>query len=317
MNIFNPICGENRMYDLLIVGSGPAGLSAAIYAKRANMNVAVVEKEYMGTGQIAESQRVDNYPGYYGISGFDLGEKFREHVSKLEIEFIDGCVVEVNKKKSDNDEAYFELVMQNDGSLLSKTIIYATGASPKRTFVKGEENLLGKGVSFCALCDGAFYKDSKVAVLGGGDTALDDALYLSDICSQVYLIHRRDEFRGAKSTVSLLEQRDNVSFLLNEELAEIRGKEEVQGILLKSGKELEVTGVFVAFGSTPNSSVIKNLVKTDEAGYVIAAEDGRTNCQGLFVAGDIRTKSLRQVVTAVADGAYTLTSVQEYLKNSK
>lgn len=302
------------MYDVLIVGSGPAGLSAAVYAKRFDLKVAVLEKDYMGIGQIAESRRVDNYPGFYGISGFDLGEKLREHALALQVEFLAGKVNQIQiADEKNNTERRFSLQCDGGKEYEARSILYAAGASPKKGQIAGEDALVGRGVSYCALCDGAFYKGKKVAVLGGGDTALDDALYLSELCETVYLIHRRETFRGSESTVLQLKEKDNVVFLLKEEADSILGEKRVEGIRLKSGRELAVDGVFVAFGSSPNSAVLGDFVQTDSLGYVVAGEDGKTTCEGIYVAGDIRTKELRQVVTAVSDGANAATSVYKYL----
>lgn len=305
------------MYDIIIIGSGPAGLSAAIYAKRANLNVAVVEKEYEGTGQIAESGNVNNYLGLPNINGYDLGEKFREHAVSLDVEFIEKEAVKI---EAAGEPQVYQVKFDDDTTADAKTIIYTAGAYPRKAGVLGEEEYTGKGVSYCAICDGAFYKEKTVAVLGGGDTALDDALYLSDICKKVYLVHRRDSFRGAQSTVLLLEQKENVEFVLNETVKEIFGEKKPAGIRLNSGRELAVDGVFVAYGSVPQSELVKGIVQLDERGYVVADEDGVTHTadgskvqQGFYVAGDVRTKALRQVVTAVSDGANAATSAAEYI----
>ncbi len=297
------------MYDVLIIGSGPAGLSAAIYSKRANLKVAVLEKEYAGTGQIAESEKVDNYPGFSEISGYDLGEKFREHALRLEVPFIEHEAVKIEK----NQDKIWEVSLENKEKLYAKTIIYATGASPRKLGVKGEEQLLGKGISFCAVCDGAFYKDKTVAVIGGGNTAVDDALLLSDIAQKVYLIHRRDEFRASKKTVELVKQKENVEIILNASVKEVEGEKLVTGIVLEDGRKIEVSGIFEAIGQAPSTKLISTLTSLDESGYVVADEDGKTDNEGLFVAGDVRTKKLRQVVTAVSDGANAVSSVEEYL----
>lgn len=297
------------MYDVLIIGSGPAGLSAAIYSKRANLKVAVLEKEYAGTGQIAESEKVDNYPGFPEISGYDLGEKFREHALRLEVPFIEHEAVKIEK----NQDKIWEVSLENKEKLYAKTIIYATGASPRKLDVKGEEQLLGKGISFCAVCDGAFYKDKTVAVIGGGNTAVDDALLLSDIAQKVYLIHRRDEFRASKKTVELVKQKENVEIILNASVKEVEGEKLVTGIVLEDGRKIEVSGIFEAIGQAPSTKLISTLTSLDESGYVVAGEDGKTDNEGLFVAGDVRTKKLRQVVTAVSDGANAVSSVEEYL----
>lgn len=320
--------GTNSMYDIIIIGSGPAGLSAAIYAKRANLNVAVAEKEYEGTGQIAESGNVNNYLGFPNINGYDLGEKFREHAVSLNVEFIEKEAVEIAAVQNDEcaaESAIYRVKFDDDTIAEARVLIYTAGAYPRKAGVPGEDEYTGKGVSYCAICDGAFYKGKTVAVLGGGDTALDDALYLADICEKVYLVHRRDSFRGAQSTVELLKQKENVELVLNETVTEIYGEKKPTGIKLKSGRELALDGVFVAYGSVPQSELIKNLVQLDERGYVVAGEDGITYAAakkddtdrriqpGLYVAGDVRTKTLRQVVTAVSDGANAATTAAEYL----
>ncbi len=297
-------------YDVGIIGSGPAGLSAAIYAKRANLSAVVIEKEYEGTGQIAESGQVDNYLGLPGISGYDLGEQFREHAVKLGVSFLEQEVTEIKKE----DSAVFTIIFEDGSSVETKTVIYAAGATPRRANIPGEQEYLGKGVSYCAICDGSFYRGKKVAVLGGGDTALDDAVYLADLAEQVYVIHRRKEFRGAATTVEKLRKKENVTFVLEHQVKEITGAEKVNGVVLENGTAIAVDGVFVAYGSVPQTNLVKELVILDAAGYVKAEETGETSLAGLYVAGDVRTKKLRQVVTAVSDGANVATAVVEYLK---
>lgn len=297
-------------YDVGIIGSGPAGLSAAIYAKRANLSAVVIEKEYEGTGQIAESGQVDNYLGLPGISGYDLGEQFREHAVKLGVAFLEQEVTEIKKE----DSAVFTIIFEDGSSVETKTVIYAAGAAPRRANIPGEQEYSGKGVSYCAICDGSFYRGKKVAVLGGGDTALDDAVYLADLAEQVYVIHRRKEFRGAATTVEKLRKKENVTFVLEHRVKEITGAEKVNGVILEDGTAIAVDGVFVAYGSVPQTDLVKELVTLDAAGYVKAEETGETSLAGLYVAGDARTKKLRQVVTAVSDGANAATAVVEYLK---
>lgn len=297
-------------YDVGIIGSGPAGLSAAIYAKRANLSAVVIEKEYEGTGQIAESGQVDNYLGLPGISGYDLGEQFREHAVKLGVSFLEQEVTEIKKE----DSAVFTIIFEDGSSVETKTVIYAAGATPRRANIPGEQEYSGKGVSYCAICDGSFYRGKKVAVLGGGDTALDDAVYLADLAEQVYVIHRRKEFRGAATTVEKLRKKENVTFVLEHQVKEITGAEKVNGVVLEDGTAIAVDGVFVAYGSVPQTNLVKELVILDAAGYVKAEETGETSLAGLYVAGDVRTKKLRQVVTAVSDGANAATAVVEYLK---
>lgn len=299
------------MYDTIIIGSGPAGLSAVVYAKRARLNVIVVEKEYMGTGQIAESERVDNYLGLYGESGFDLGDKFREHAVSLGAKFYEGEVVKIVPENNT-----YKVVFSDDKILESKTIIYATGANPRKLNIKGEDEFTGRGVSYCAVCDGAFYKDKTVAVVGGGDTALQDAVLLSKTAKTVYLIHRRDEFRANKILQNTVKNTPNIKPVLSAVPLEIIGDKKVSVIrVLQNDTEklLDVDGVFVAVGTTPNSYLLEGIAEFDSNKYVVANEDGLTSAKGIFVAGDVRTKQLRQVVTAVSDGANCVESVEKYI----
>ena len=297
------------MLDAIIIGSGPAGLAAAIYGKRANLNIAVVEKEYEGTGQIAESSCVDNYLGLPGINGYDLGEQFRNHAVDFGVDFIEHEVVAIEKQPGG-----WKLAFEDGSSKEARTVIYAAGAQPRKADVPGEDRYIGKGVSYCAICDGAFYKGKTVAVLGGGDTAVDEALYLSDLCEKVYLIHRRTEFRGAAQRVEQARKEANIEFVLGETVKEFVGGEKLTAVRLNSGTSIELNGVFVAYGSKPQTELLRGIVALDDSGYVVANEDGRTSQEGFFVAGDVRTKTLRQVVTAVSDGANAITSVAEYIK---
>lgn len=299
------------MYDTIIIGSGPAGLSAAVYAKRAQMNVVVVEKEYMGTGQIAESERVDNYLGLYGETGFDLGEKFRDHAISLGAEFCEGEAVRIISENN-----IYKVIFSDDKVLETKTIIYAAGANPRRLNIKGETEFSGKGVSYCAVCDGAFYKNKTVAVIGGGDTALQDAVLLSKIAGTVYLIHRRDEFRANKALQSKVMNTPNIKLILSTVPLEIIGDKKVSAIkILHNRKEefLNVDGVFIAVGTIPNSDLLKGIAELDSNKYVVSNENGLTSAKGIFVAGDVRTKQLRQVITAVSDGANCVYSAEKYI----
>lgn len=299
------------MYDIIIIGSGPAGLSAAVYAKRAELNSLVIEKEYLGTGQIAESEQVDNYLGLYGISGYDLGEKFREHAVSLGAEFYDGEVIGIEK-----DDGFYH-VSTGDGKVFAtKTIIYALGASPRKLGIKGEIEFSGRGVSYCAICDGAFYKDKTVAVVGGGDTALEDALLLSKTAKQVYVIHRRDSFRANSSLQSAVAEKENIKTIMNAVSAEILGDKKVRAIkVIQNGekKTIDTDAVFVAVGTVPNTALLSGVAELDGSGYVIAGEDCVTSAEGIFAAGDVRTKPLRQVITAAADGANSVISAEKYL----
>ena len=302
------------MYDTVIIGSGPAGLSAAVYAKRAALSAIVIEKNYCGTGQIAESERVDNYLGLYGENGFELGEKFRAHAEAFGTEFYEGEVTNI----APTNEGY-KVNLSDGGSILTKTIVYAAGASHRKLDIKGEAEFSGKGVSYCAVCDGALYKGKNVAVIGGGDTALGDALFLSKIAEKVYLVHRREEFRANKTLQERVRSAGNIELVLNAVPVEIIGDKRVEAIKIDhSGAEetLCVNGVFAAIGTVPNSSVLQGLAELSPEGYVIAGEDCVTSAKGIFAAGDVRTKALRQVITAAADGANSILSVENYLSEN-
>ena len=299
------------MYDVIIFGSGPAGLSAAVYASRAGLSFAVIEKEYMGTGQIAYTEQVDNYLGYYGIDGFSLGEKFREHAEALGTEFIEGEVTELSRTDS-----IWKVVLSDGNIIESKTVIYALGASPKKLGIAGEEEFTGRGVSYCALCDGAFFEGKTVTVIGGGDTALGDALYLSKTAEKVYIVHRRNEFRANASLVKKAEETANIQFVLEAVPAEIIGDDSVTGIKLNqkgAEKNLSTNGVFVAVGSLPNTALLNGIADLDDRGYVIADESCITSAEGMFAAGDVRTKAVRQVITAAADGANAIVSALNFI----
>lgn len=302
------------MYDIVIIGSGPAGLSAAIYSQRAGLKAVVIEKNYMGTGQISESERVDNYPGLFGENGFELGAKFRAHAESLGAQFIESEVVKISR-----DGADFKVLLENGNTLNSHTVIYAVGTERRKLGVEGENEFLGRGVSYCAVCDGAFYKNKIAAVAGGGDTALGDAALLSKFAEKVYLIHRRDKFRANKTLQEKIKNLPNVEILLNAQIEKINGGAKADSItVLQNGetREIKTDGVFVAVGSVPNTAVVKDLVETDANGYIVADESGVTSMQGLFAAGDVRTKSLRQVVTAVSDGANCVLSAEHFLESS-
>jgi thioredoxin reductase (NADPH) len=292
------------MLDVVIIGSGPAGLTSAIYAKRAELSVVVIEKEYLGTGQIAESSLVDNYPGIPETDGYSLGEAFREHAERLGTEFIEAEVTSIEKK--DN---IFICKCDNGDTIEAESVIFATGCHHRNLGIEDEAKYTGKGISYCAVCDGAFYKDKTATVIGGGDTALDDALYLSDICSRVNLIHRRDEFRGSKLTLERLKSKENVNIITKANVKNITGEKKIESIVLDTGEIVNTDGLFVAVGMVPQTELLKDFDVLDNNGYVKAQEDCRTSCDGLYVAGDIRTKKLRQVITAAADGANAVQSI--------
>lgn len=297
--------------DLVIVGSGPAGLSAAVYAQRAKLDQVVIEKEMFSGGQIVTTDRVDNYLGLYGESGYDLAVKFREHADKLGVPFMEDEVSKITDKGE-----YKEVYLKSGKVIETKAIVIATGANHRKLKVKGEKELTGAGVSYCATCDGAFFKGKNVAVAGGGDVALEDALYLSNLCEKVYLIHRREELRASKEIQQKVMSKDNIEFMPFYEIKEINGENKVENILLYQNQtgenvNLDVSGVFIAIGMEPQSEFLNGVVELDKAGYIKAGEDCRTSVSGIYAAGDVRTKSLRQIITAVADGAYAISSLEK------
>lgn len=304
------------MYDVIIIGSGPAGLTAAIYGQRAKLNVLMIEKQPMSGGQILNTYEVDNYPGLPGIGGFDLGTKLRAHADALGMQVVTGDVVSVDFSGK------VKQVVTGDGTFESRTVIIATGAQYRKLGVPGEDTLRGMGVSYCATCDGAFFRGKETAVIGGGDVALEDALFLARACSKVYLIHRRDEFRGAKVLQEKVFQTPNIEVIWDTVAESINGTEKVESLQLYNRKKEEhttlmVSGVFIAVGIQPNSELFRNQVAMDEGAYLIAGEECRTDCEGIFAAGDVRTKQLRQVITAASDGANAITSVERYLYLNK
>lgn len=299
------------MHDLIIIGSGPAGLSAAVYGRRVGFSTLVIEKNPMSGGQVLNTYEVDNYLGLPGINGFDMGMKFREHAEKMQAEFIEADVLGVE------DMGDYKLVKTTDGDYEAKAVIIASGASHSHLGVPGEEELSGMGVSYCATCDGAFFRGKTVAVIGGGDVAVEDAIFLARACEKVYLIHRRDSLRAAQSLQDTMLALPNVEVCWNSVVESINGEGRVNSITLvhKNGgtkSELAVQGVFIAVGIKPNSESFINNIAADEKGYLIAGEDCATSMPGVFAAGDIRTKKLRQIVTAVADGANAVEGIQEY-----
>lgn len=296
------------MYDILIIGAGPAGLGAAIYAVRAGLSLAVIDQSPISGGQVLNTYEVDNYLGLPGETGSGISDKFRAHADKLEIKFI------TDEVQSIEDKSDKKIVHGYEGDYEAKALILATGAAHSKLGVPGEEKLSGMGVSYCATCDGAFFKNRIAAVVGGGDVAVEDAIFLSKLCKKVYLIHRRDALRAVKSLQDQLFAKENVEIIWDSEVTEICGENAVEKILLYNKKkqqasELEVNGIFIAVGVVPNTKLFQGLVEMDERGYIKAGEDCITSCKGIYAAGDIRLKPMRQIITAVADGANAVNSV--------
>lgn len=302
----------SELYDLAILGAGPAGISAAIYAARARLNTLWIERKFAQGGQIVDTYEVDNYPGLPGINGMDLGEKMAAHAEKLGLTPLRENVVSVETE----DEV--KIIRTKKNEYRARTVILAFGAAHRTLGIPGEEALSGMGVSYCATCDGAFFRDRTVAVIGGGNVAAEDAILLSRTCKKVYVIHRRDKMRADQILQEKLFACENVEMIWDTVPVSIEGEEMVSGIKLqnkKTGeeKELSLDGVFIAVGIVPNTELFGDLVKLDESGYIVAGEDCVTSTPGIFAAGDIRTKQLRQVITAAADGANAVISAEKIL----
>ena len=288
------------MYDILIIGGGPAGLTAATYARRAGKSVLVIEKNAFG-GQITWSPKVENFPGFLSISGNELGDKLLEQAMEQGAEVELDAVTALRR-----EDGGFTAETEFGGSFRGRSVILATGARPRMLGLSREEELVGSGVCYCAVCDGAFYKGKPVAVSGGGNSALQDALLLSESCSKVYLIHRRDSFRGEAKLVDALREKKNVEFVLNARITELLGEDALSAVTVEQegqSRELKIDGLFVAVGHQPDNGAFAEFLVLDGAGYAASGEDCLTATPGLFVAGDCRAKEVRQLTTAAADGA--------------
>lgn len=292
------------MYDIVIIGAGPAGLTAAIYARRGGKKTLVLEGKTYG-GQIINTLDIENYPAEPKISGLELAKKMYIQAKDL------GAEIEYEKVTEIVDNGETKLVKTEEGEYETKTVIIATGTDYRKLGLENEEKLTGRGVSYCATCDGALFKDKEVAVAGGGNGALYEALYLADIVSKVYLIHRRKELRGDEILVKKLEEKGNVEFILGSNVTKINGEEKLESIEINNERTIEVSCLFIAIGREPKNDFIS--AKKDENGYIEASEDCKTSIDGIFVAGDTRTKSTRQIVTATSDGAIAATAAIKYL----
>lgn len=295
------------MYDIIIIGAGPAGLTAALYAIRANKKVLVLEAKNYG-GQIINASKIENYPGILEISGFEYATNLYNQVKNLGVTINYETVIRIEEDKT---------VITNKNKYHAKAIIIATGVQNRKLNLPNESYFIGKGVSYCATCDGNFYKNKVVAVNGGGNTALEDALYLSDIVNKVYLIHRRDTFKGEEKYLEELKKKTNVELILNSNIISLNGIEKLESITVdKSGniKNINVDGLFIAIGQVPKNEIFSNIVNLNQNGYIKTINDVCTNIEGIYVAGDTREKSLRQLTTAVSDGAISATIAIKEMK---
>ena len=302
----------NKIYDMIIIGGGPGGYTAALYGARAGLSTLVLEKLSAG-GQMALTTQIDNYPGFSeGIDGFTLGEKMQAGAEKF------GAVTELAEVYSMKLEPEIKEVETSEGTFSGRTVIIATGSSPKTLGISGEEGMVGRGVNYCAACDGMFYKDKTVAVVGGGNSAAADSLILSRICKKVYIIHRRDTLRAEQASYQSLLSAENVEFIWSSAVEEFIADIKLTGIKVRNLQTEEITqididGLFVSIGRNPESSFAGGQLILDESGYIIADETTKTNIPGVYAVGDVRTKPLRQIVTAVADGAMAVHYAVEYL----
>lgn len=295
------------MIDIGIIGAGPAGLSAAIYAERAGKHAVLFEAQTYG-GKIINVFKIANYPAIKEISGFDFATNLYEQALGLGAEVKNAKVVGIE------DKGDYKTLKTDEGNFDVRAVIIATGASNKPLGVDNEVDYIGKGVSYCATCDGAFFKGKDVAVVGGGDTAFEDALFLTNYCNKVYLIHRRDEFKAEQSFIDELKKKDNVEFVLNSTVTRLNGESKLESIEVNNERTIKVEGLFIAVGIVPSNTAFENVVDLDNLGFIVASEDCLTKTSGVFVAGDTRTKGVRQLTTACADGAVAALAACNYIK---
>lgn len=297
------------MYDILIIGGGTAGMSSAIFAKRSGLNVLVIEENMFG-GQIINTPEIENYPGIIHTSGYEFSTNLLEQIKNLNVEIMNKKILEYDLTSKVKKLTFSDLTIEG------KTVIIANGVNRRELGCDGEEKFKGSGVSYCATCDAAFYRNKVVSIVGGGNTALEDALLLSNICEKVYLIHRRSEFRASKILVDAVLKRDNIEILYDTTVKSINGDTKVASItVITDNKTLDydVNGIFVCIGLIPANDVFKDIIELDKYGYIKADETTLTNVDGVFVAGDTRTKFLRQLVTAASDGAIAAMTAFNYL----
>ena len=299
------------MYDLIILGAGTAGLTSSIYATRGGASTMIIEKNFHG-GQIVNSPQIDNYPSLANVSGFDFAQNLYTQAMNLGANITYETVIEIDITST------IKTIKTNQKIYKTKSVIIATGATHRKLNCENEDKLDGKGISYCATCDGAFYKQKDVAVVGGGNTALDESLFLSKIAKKVFLIHRRDFFRGNKLTLNKIRDTNNIEIITDSIIQKAIGSDSLNSIEIKNLKtenisNLDISGLFVSVGITPESDMFKDILNIDEYGYIISGEDCKTNLKGVFVAGDVRTKALRQLVTATSDGAIAATNCLEFL----
>ncbi len=305
-----------HVHDMIVIGGGPAGYTAALYAARAGLDVTVIEKMSAG-GQMAVTDTIDNYSGFdEGIPGFELGMKMQAGAERF------GAVTKYAEVKDAELDGKIKKLVTSSGDFYAHTVVIATGANPRELGIDKEAEYVGRGVHYCAHCDGRFYRNKTVMVVGGGNSAVEDALYLSRLAKKVYLVHRRDTLRATKIYHEALEKAENVEFLWNSAVAEIIADERVSGVKVRdlgSGeeREIEINGLFVSIGRKPASEMFKGKLKLDDGGYIVADESTKTNVEGVYAVGDVRTKPLRQVVTAVGDGAVAVHFAEEYLAENK
>lgn len=295
------------MHDIIIIGGGCAGLTAALYAARAGKRVLVIESETVG-GQITAAPKIENYPAADGISGMEFADRLFEQAANAGIEF------ELDTVTGIHDNGSVKTVVTEDSSFDTGAVIIAVGSKHRKLGVPGEERLAGHGVSYCAVCDGAFFKGKIAVVAGGGNTAFSDALYLSAICSKVYIVHRRDAFKADNALISRAKRTDNIKIITNAVISELQGDTTLSGVILQTpdgSVRLEAQALFVAIGRIPENGIFKNLIELDENGYITAGEDCRTSVSGIFAAGDCRTKTVRQLTTAAADGTCAAIAASE------